>query len=352
MTMIDAVAAASGPAEEGEVGYTRRDACAYALGVGCRASEAAERRYVWPYASGGGGGGGPPTLPTFVLALAFRGDEEAGRASAAASGSASASASAPASFPPRGLLPGFPEGLAPPGALVHAEQWLEVLRPLAGAGRVRMSARTLAVRAMRAGALWETETLVRDARDDALCARMLSSTIVLGLRGFSPGEREGTAGSGSPLRKAAAAAALAGAPPGPPDAAVDLATSADQAALYALSGDGNPLHVDPDVAKAAGFDRPILHGLCTLGFAVRAVLGAFGVLEDPQALRAVHVRFASPVFPGETLRTRMWRIGGGEGAGAGASGMVAFETVVPERGDIVVLSRGVCCIASVPQSRL
>ena len=318
-TVLDAAEAVCAPAEEAEVAYTARDACTYALGVGCRASVAAERPYVWPYAAGGRAG--PPTLPTFALALAFRGDEDEGLAN---------------EFPPRGLLPGFPRGqIRVP--LVHAEQRLEVLRPLAAAGRVRLSARTVAVRAMRrgGGALWETETLVRDAADGVACARMVSTTLV---RGVSVRDAQGDApasGSASGPKRPESR--------GEPDAVMDLTSSEEQAALYALSGDGNPMHVDPGVARAAGFDRPILHGLCTLGFAVRAVLAAFRVLEDPGALRSVQVRFASPVFPGETLRTRMWKVQGGEKTSPETT--VEFETVAPDRGDVVVLSRGLCCLA-------
>jgi len=318
--VLDAAEAVSAPAEEAEVVYTARDACMYALGVGCRVSVAAERQYAWPYAADGRAG--PPTLPTFALALAFRGDEGEGLAQ---------------EFPPRGLLPGFPRGrIRVP--LVHAEQRLEVLRPLAAAGRVRLSARTVAVRAMRrgGGALWETETLVRDAVDGVACARMVSTTLVrsVAVRNVPEGASAASDRASGPERPEGR---------GEPDAVMDLTSSVDQAALYALSGDGNPMHVDPGVARAAGFDRPILHGLCTLGFAVRAVLAEFRVLEDPGALRSVQVRFASPVFPGETLRTRMWKVQGGEETSPETT--VAFETVAPERGNVVVLSRGLCCLA-------
>lgn len=114
-----------------------------------------------------------------------------------------------------------------------------------------------------------------------------------------------------------------------PDQVVDLPTAENQALIYRLSGDFNPLHIDPAVAQAAGFPRPILHGLCTFGIAGRAVLAA---LCDnlPQRLKRQDVRFSSPVFPGETIRTEIWREGDGQ---------AAFRATVVER-DKLVLNNG------------
>jgi acyl dehydratase len=88
-------------------------------------------------------------------------------------------------------------------------------------------------------------------------------------------------------------------------------TREDQALLYRLSGDDNPLHSDPRFAELAGFPKPILHGLATYGFAGRALLHSV-CGSDPAAFRSMHARFASPVFPGEELTTEMWLTGPGE----------------------------------------
>ena len=123
-------------------------------------------------------------------------------------------------------------------------------------------------------------------------------------------------------------------PAGAPDAEASDATSTSQAALYRLNGDVNPLHIDPNMAAVGGFDRPILHGLCTFGFAVRHVLTRFGE-GNADNVRAIKVRMAAPVYPGETLTTSMWVRGG----------RVHFQTSVAER-KVVVLSNGYVDLAN------
>lgn len=115
----------------------------------------------------------------------------------------------------------------------------------------------------------------------------------------------------------------------PPDHLVALPTLPVQALIYRLSGDYNPLHVDPQVASAAGFARPILHGLCTYGIAGRAILAEL-CGNEPSRLRRLDVRFSSPVYPGETIRTEIWRDG---------DGRAAFRATAVERG-LVVLNNG------------
>jgi len=107
-----------------------------------------------------------------------------------------------------------------------------------------------------------------------------------------------------------------------PDHVVDLPTRPEQALLYRLNGDLNPLHSDPARARKLGFEMPILHGLCTMGVVTHALLSALAGY-DPRALRAVSLRFQNPVWPGETIRTEIWNDG-------------RFRARVPERDAIVI----------------
>ncbi len=127
------------------------------------------------------------------------------------------------------------------------------------------------------------------------------------------------------------------APPPPqraPDEVATLTTSPDQALIYRLSGDYNPLHIDPAAAQAAGFPRPILHGLCTFGVVTRALVAAL-CEGDPARLRRFGCRFSSPVFPGETIETSLWRLD---------AGSFAYRARVVER-DLVVLDNGFAGLA-------
>jgi acyl dehydratase len=117
-------------------------------------------------------------------------------------------------------------------------------------------------------------------------------------------------------------------PDGPPDQVVEYATRPDQALLYRLSGDRNPLHSDPVFARRAGFERPILHGLCTYGVTGRALLHAL-CHSDPSRFRSMHGRFSRPTYPGDTLTVSMW-----------VDGPVATFRTENQRGE-VILDHGV-----------
>ena len=114
-------------------------------------------------------------------------------------------------------------------------------------------------------------------------------------------------------------------PPRDPDFEVVLPTSLSQAAMYRLSGDRNPLHIDPDVAQNAGFDRPILHGLSTMGLVGRALIHACcgGIAKN---LHDIGARFIAPVYPGETIRTHIWQ----------DNDIIQFRAEVIEGGEVVV----------------
>lgn len=123
--------------------------------------------------------------------------------------------------------------------------------------------------------------------------------------------------------------ALPPVPQGKPDMVIEMATLPSAPLLYRLNGDRNPIHVLPGAARKAGFDRPILHGLCTYGMAARAVLKhACG--DNPSRLASLAARFSAPVIPGETLRAEMWHAGD----------QVRFRVVASER-DVIVLNHGV-----------
>ncbi len=119
-----------------------------------------------------------------------------------------------------------------------------------------------------------------------------------------------------------------------PDATCTLPTLAQAALIYRLSGDYNPIHADPVLARKAGFERPILHGLCSLGVATRAVLMSC-CNDEPERLKSLQLRFSSPVYPGETLVTDLWRDGHS----------VSFRSRVVER-NVVVLNNGRAVVAA------
>jgi acyl dehydratase len=119
-----------------------------------------------------------------------------------------------------------------------------------------------------------------------------------------------------------------------PDLVRECDTRPDQALLYALSGDRNPLHRDPAFAKLVGFPRPILHGLCSYGTACRAVLSTLAQYQ-PERIRQFDVRFSKPVFPGETLVVELWQDGS----------TISYRASVKERPGTVVLNNGLCLLA-------
>ncbi len=143
----------------------------------------------------------------------------------------------------------------------------------------------------------------------------------------------GNGGCGTPETNRSPAPRPHAVPEGDPDIVVDLPTALNQAMIYRLSGDHNPLHIDPEVANAAGFQQPVLHGLCTYGVVGRALLAAVAG-NDATRINKLNVRFSAPVYPGETIRTEIWRE---------HNNTFAFKATVTER-DIVVINNGYCQI--------
>ena len=262
----------------GERTWTSTEAILYALGVGAGAADplgelafTTENSHEVPqqvlptFAVIAGGGGGEPELGDFDLAR-----------------------------------------------LLHAEQAVTVHGPLPASATVRSRGRLAGFYDKGADALIVLESETTDTGTGRLLAEGRTTLFVRGEGGFG-----GPRGETEPWRV----------PDRPADHRVSYQTREDQALIYRLSGDRNPLHSDPWLAARAGFDRPILHGLCTYGFTGRALLHAV-CGSDPARFHSMKARFSSPVFPGQTLDVHVWDEGD----------VYRFRTTV---GDTVVLDRGV-----------
>jgi acyl dehydratase len=261
-----AVGAEGSPSERS---WTSKDAMLYALGVGCGVDElrfSTEKNQL--------------VLPTFAVIVGMGG------------------------------IPFDRIGSFNFAMLVHGEQAIEVSGPIPPNGKVRTKGRVAGIYDKGKGALVVFECESVDADTGAPRFKNRMSAFIRGEGGFG-GERGPQAAPFElPGRK--------------PDHEVTYETSRDQALLYRLSGDMNPLHSDPDLAKSVGFPKPILHGLCTYGFTGRALLAAL-CGNDPGRFRSMDGRFSKPVFPGESLTVKMWVDGGS----------ALFQTVNPA-GDVVL----------------
>ena len=238
--------------------YTWNDTVLYALGVGAKVDEL---EFVYE-------GRGPKVLPTFAVVPSFT-----------------------------SMISVAGDLGANPMMILHGEQKIILHRPIPPNGKLSTVSEVKGIYDKGKGALVVVEAKTSDDKNEPVFDNVFS-IFVRGEGGFG-GERGPEAVKADPPAGAA------------PDFEVVEATTREQALLYRLSGDVNPLHADPNMAKFGGFDRPILHGLCTYGFAGRAILkSACG--GDPTRLRSFGARFAGVVFPGDTLTTRGWKIGDGQ----------------------------------------
>ena len=215
----------------------------------------------------------------------------------------------------------FPVGLGwDYSQILHSEQRLRLYRPLPPAADLLVNKRVVDAfdRGPKLGALILLEAEARMASDDTVLFTMGCSIVARGDGGFG-----GPRGKGVPPHRP---------PRREPDLSCDIETRADQPLLYRLTGDRNPLHADPAQARSLGFDRPILHGLCTFGIACRAVLQTICEF-DYTLIEAFDARFSAPVLPGDTITTDMWQDGN----------VVSFTCSVKER-DAVVLRNGKCVL--------
>lgn len=237
--------------------YEWKDAVLYALSVGCKTDEL---DFVYE-------GRGPKVLPTFAAVPSFS-----------------------------AMVGVVADMQCNPMMILHGEQRIVLHRPIPPAATLSTISEVKAIYDKGKGALVVVETKTVDDKDEPVFDNVFS-LFARGEGGFG-GERGPEADKSEPPSRA-------------PDFELTETTSPEQALLYRLNGDLNPLHADPAMARYAGFEKPILHGLCTFGFAGRAVLR--GAADgDPARLRSFGARFAGTVLPGETLTTRGWKIDEGK----------------------------------------
>jgi 3-hydroxyacyl-CoA dehydrogenase/3a,7a,12a-trihydroxy-5b-cholest-24-enoyl-CoA hydratase len=279
-----------------ESSYDEKDLSLYALGVGAGSNplDTGELQYVYENASEF------RALPTFGVVPALGAVFESRKRGETA--------------------PGMNYGFE---RILHGEQYTELKRPLPPRATLTHKAKIKEIWDKGKGAVVVTAITTFDDDGNELVYNELS-TFVRGAGGWG-GERGPSAELNVPPERA-------------PDAVIEEKIGAGQALLYRLSGDINPLHVDPGFAKAFGFDRPILHGLCTFGYAARHVIKAMSN-DDPRFFKSIKVRFSESVFPGETLVTEMWREGR----------KIVFRCKVKERDKVVISNAAIELYAEIPK---
>ncbi|HEY4027879.1 MAG TPA: MaoC/PaaZ C-terminal domain-containing protein [Candidatus Dormibacteraeota bacterium] len=250
---LDAVGRTTGPTEKS---WTSRDALLYALGVGAGQDDPLREL---EFTTENSHGVQQQVLPTFGVIIVHGG--------------------------PRNMIGDFN-----PAMLVHGEQALTLHRPLPVEGRASITSTIVGMYDKGSGALVVTESTATDVESGEPLLSTASSVFIRGEGGFG-GDRGPSPAWERPSRE--------------PDQRASAQTRPDQALLYRLSGDRNPLHSDPAFAARAGFPRPILHGLGTYGITGRLLLHAL-CGSDPSRFRSMRARFSRPVLPGARLTVSMW----------------------------------------------
>jgi acyl dehydratase len=206
-------------------------------------------------------------------------------------------------LPTFAVIPAFPAMMnlgsamdVNPALVLHGEEAIELHAPIPTSGTITTTPMIKAIYDKGKGAVVVVETESVDAKGKLLF-RTTMGIFARGEGGFG-----GDRGPSGPRHTP---------PDRKPDKSIAMKTLPQQALIYRLSGDMNPLHADPDFAKLGGYDRPILHGLCTYGYVGRAVLQAY-CNDQPERMKSFEVRFSGVVYPGETITTDMWEVGKGK----------------------------------------
>ncbi|XP_072969441.1 enoyl-CoA hydratase 2, peroxisomal isoform X2 [Typha angustifolia] len=286
--------------------YTERDVALYALGVGACGGDAVDEKEL-KYAYHRDGQEYIQVLPTFASLFPFKNGNGLGLVD----------------------VPGLQYD---PSLLLHGQQYMEIYRPFPSNSSILNKVAIAGLHDKGKATILELETTsyLKDS-GEILC--MNRSTVYLrGAGGFSDSSRPYSYAS-YPANQVDRVSV----PKSKPSIVYEDHTQVSQALLYRLSGDYNPLHSDPMVARVAGFTRPILHGLCTLGFAVRSIIKSF-CNGDPTAVKSIFGRFLLHVYPGETLVTEMWPEGP----------RVIYQTKVKERNRAVL--SGYVLLKHIPSS--
>uniref|UniRef100_A0A914C853 MaoC-like domain-containing protein n=1 Tax=Acrobeloides nanus TaxID=290746 RepID=A0A914C853_9BILA len=207
--------------------------------------------------------------------------------------------------------PGIPFDLT---KVLHGEQYIELFESLPSDGQLRSETRVPEILDKGSGANMLSNITTFDNKTGKKLAFQQYGIFQIGAGNFGGKRASDAEHKAIPV------------PEREPDNIVEEFVNVDQAALYRIaSGDLNPLHIDPKSAKSSGFKEPILHGLCTMGFSTRHILDTFAN-GDGSKLKAIKVRFSSPVTPGQMLQTEMWKEGN----------RIHFQTKVKETGKVVI----------------
>jgi acyl dehydratase len=291
---LDAVGTSS---ESVEREWSSTDCLLYALGVGAGSLDATGLELE--FTTENSAGIRQQVLPTFAALLGAgnratpRSGQPGGRGSEGPVGRPQPDAPADAATSRHAT---FAFGTFDPAMLVHGEQSIELHGPIPTDGKVRTTTSISGIYDKGSGAVVLLSANSVDARDETPRFSTGTSLFIRGEGGF--GGPRGPEGGLEPV------------PEREPDEVVTYETRPDQALLYRLSGDRNPLHSDPAFARRAGFERPILHGLCTYGFTGRALLHTL-CGSDPSQFGKMAGRFTRPVEPGDILDVAIWREEGG-----------------------------------------